>query len=179
MTPDPLLSDDALAALVRRSAAELPDVPASMLRAAIGLFPAAPAAQPLLPQAWALLRQVLGALRFDSAGLSPLALGVRGGEDGTRHLLFSAEGRDVDLRIQPDGAGHWAVSGQVLGPDEVGEVCLSALGANAAPPAVHQAALDTLGEFALPAVPAGRWALALRLGADVVILPPLDLGPAP
>jgi len=40
--------------------------------------------------------------------------------DGVLDRQARAMGRDVDLRISPE-AGHFVISGQILGPDELGE----------------------------------------------------------
>jgi hypothetical protein len=192
MTPDPHLSDDALADLARRAAA-WPDAPAPLLRAAIGLWPAPAVAGGAGAGAGAalqaVLREVLALLRFDSASLSPLALGMRGAEpgSGSRQLLYSADGCDVDLRITQTGPDRWRVAGQVLGPDDSGEVLLVAQDTAAGPTAAaapsaasrHRAVLDALGEFALDGVASGRWRLSLQLSDRVVLLPPLPLGADP
>ena len=114
-------------------------------------------------------------LRFDSWALPPQALGMRGVADGSRHLLFSAEGRDVDLRISRLPGGTWSLAGQVLGPDEAGHISLlPAAGGGAG----HRAALDALGEFHLDGVAAGQWSLSLETADAVVALPAIDVGGA-
>ena len=45
-------------------------------------------------------RLVQAVLSFDSWAQPVLAAGVRSGATDTRHLLFNAQGRDVDLRIR-------------------------------------------------------------------------------
>lgn len=192
------LSDDELAALAWRATQALPDAPPALRRAAIGLWPAAvaPRAAPTPPadaagrgvqgglagSFAAGLHQVLAVLRFDSAAMPALASGMRGAAHETRHLLYSAAGRDVDLRITPQGAGQWRLSGQVLGPDESGQVLLSCAEGDAGAAgaaAQQQAALDEMGEFHLPAVASGAWTLRLALGDECIELPLLTLGPGP
>ena len=169
MTPEQLLSDDALATLAHRARQALPDAPPALLHAACALWRANPATAPLA----AALRRVAAVLRFDSWALSPQAVGMRGTSDGSRHLLFSAEGRDVDLRITRHPGGGWSLAGQVLGPDETGQILLLPAGGQAAS---HRASLDGLGEFHLDGVDAGPWRLSLETADTVVVLPDIDVG---
>ena len=121
------------------------------------------------------LQRVAAALRFDSSGTA--ATGLRGSLAETRHLLFSAKGRDIDLRVVPAGDG-FELSGQVLGPDEGGEVALSAhLRAGGPPPTpTRHTSIDPLGEFHLDAIDEGTYVLTLRLGRDEIVLPPIEMG---
>ena len=98
---------------------------------------------------------------------------MRSTSASTRHLLYSAQGRDIDLRITP-ALEHFALSGQVLGPDESGRVELMAQGS--ASGASHASALDAMGEFRLEDVPAGRYVLTLHLGAETIVVQPLEVG---
>jgi hypothetical protein len=125
------------------------------------------------------LRRVAAALRFDSRGVAAAA-GLRGSLAETRHLLFSAKGRDIDLRLVPSGEG-FDLSGQVLGPDEGGEVALAGhLRAGGPPPAsTRHAPIDPLGEFHLDAIDEGTYVLTLRLGSDEIVLPPIEMGAQP
>lgn len=148
--------DDALAQALHRSRV-LEDAPEALIQRAIGVF------QPRLPaQPAPGLRQRLSAwLSFDSAAETGLAgLRAGAGPNDTRQLLFTADGRDIDLRIAPAGDGlHWQVSGQVLGPDRAGTAELTAGALN-----LHTA-WDELAEFRFDGVPAGECSLVLR-GAD-------------
>lgn len=122
------------------------------------------------------LRRVAAALNFDSRGTSAPAAGLRGSHAETRHLLFSAKGRDIDLRVAPLAEGY-ALSGQVLGPDEGGTIALAAqlrAGAPLPPPPRH-AAIDALGEFHLEAIDPGTYVLTLQLGHDEIVLPPIEM----
>lgn len=156
------LDDDALAQALHRSRA-LEDAPEALIQRAIGVF------QPRLPaQPVPGLRQRLSAwLSFDSGaqpGLAGLRAGI--GVHDIRQLLYSADGRDIDLRVTPSADGlHWQVSGQVLGPDRAGTAELMAGGLNL------RAEWNELAEFRFDGVPAGECSLVLR-GADwEVVLP--------
>jgi hypothetical protein len=116
---------------------------------------------------------VVAVLSFDSWGHSAQAAGMRGVVDDSRHLLFSAEGRDVDLRIAPAPGGGWRLAGQVLGPDETGRIALAPADGGATR---HSALLDDLGEFHLDGLTAGRWTLTLETAHEVVELPAIDVG---
>lgn len=171
------LNDDDLSGVLHRSR-QLQDAPESVVQRAIGLFvQRSPAAE--TPS---LLQRVVAALSFDSAGVWLPAHGVRGSALASRQLLFSTEGRDIDLRIMPaegggvrDG-GHWVIFGQLLGPDREGRVELSC-GDND----VRQVALDEMLEFRFDHVPGGSVRLALHVAGLVIELPPVDVPrpPAP
>lgn len=180
---DAAADDLALVRRMRQAVAALPDVPPALEQRALALFPAPlRGALPALQQtAGSLLRQLAALLSFDSWATSSLALGMRSLRSPTRHLLFSAEGRDIDLRIAPT-AQAFALAGQILGPDEAGRVHLQRLdeGGNAAAGAAAQTGtLDALGEFHLEGLVAGRYRLTLQLGGDEITLPPLDVGEPP
>jgi hypothetical protein len=178
--------DGAFGQQLRRALRELHDAPEALQRQAIALWPA-PAAQPFsalaasaASLAGGVLRHVAAVLSFDSWGAPAVALGMRSQRAATRHLLFSAEGRDIDLRIAPavqapggTAAALYALSGQILGPDDSGELQLERqdeLGS-------HRATLDALGEFRLDDLPSGLYTLTLRLGGDQIVLPPVQVGP--
>lgn len=166
MKPIQDLGDKEFEALAR-AAAELPDAPPALVRAAIDLW------QTARPQSLAaIVRRVAAVLSFDSWTASPAAFGVRSLPADARHLLFSAEGRDIDLRIAPAADG-FALTGQILGPDEAGEVRLMADAAGAQP---QVAALDALGEFRLEGVARGTYRLTLYVGGDEIALPPIEVG---
>lgn len=175
MKPLSDLADDEFDRLLHL-AATLPDAPPALVRAAINLYATklAPPAPGLQALAQAALRQVLAVLSFDSWAVSPLASGLRTVQAETRHLLFSAQGRDIDLRIAPANE-RFVLTGQVLGPDEAGRVELS-MPATEGVAAPITTALDALGEFRLDGLAAGRYALRLRLGDDEIVLPPIDIG---
>lgn len=170
------LSDDELAHQAQRALA-LPDAPPAWVQRAISLQAAAThpagAVADLLATG---LRAVVATLRFDSWTAAPGALAVRSGAGTVRHLLFSAAGRDVDLRISPAGDG-FTLSGQVLGPDESGQVALVYAAAGTADMhRSHSAPVDELGEFRLAGLSGGTCTLTFHLGSDQVKLPPIALG---
>jgi hypothetical protein len=172
MKPTDLLSDAEFERIVQRAVA-LTSAPASLIESAVQLFPATPARTPLQDVVDAARAWVQAVLSFDSWAPAPHAVGVRGLPSDTRHMVFVAEGRDIDLRIVPS-AGQFTLSGQVLGPDEAGEVEVRV--ADDAEAAPRLASLDTLGGFRIDAVPGGRYELTLLLSGERVRLPPIDVG---
>ncbi len=160
------------------AAAALPDAPAAWLARADRLFTAKSVAERPGPVR-TLLNQVFAVLQFDSWAASPLPAGVRSLPSQTRHLLFSMQGRDIDLRITP-AAEDYAVAGQILGPDDTGVVELSREpDPPAVDPALHSVPLDELGEFRLEGVPRGTYRMTLRVGHDEIALPPIAVGDRP
>jgi hypothetical protein len=166
MKPLDKIPDDDFERLLRR-AVTLPDAPPALLHRVSGLWLASRAASGLQ----AAFRRVVALLSFDSWAGPAAAAGVRAPRAATRHLLYSAEGRDIDLRIAPLGA-MFALTGQVLGPDESGEVELAPTTGAAA----RRAAIDALGEFRIEDVGAGDYGVTLRLGGDEIVLPTLRVG---
>lgn len=160
-------ADDAALARELAASRTLLDAPEALIQRAIALFEPRAVAAPARP---GLLRR-LAELRFDSAGASPLAFGMRASGGTVRQLLYSLEGRDIDLRIEPDAeAAHderYALSGQILGPFSAGVVVIEpeAGGDGAA------AALNDLGEFRLPAVAPGSYRVTLELADMAIDLP--------
>jgi hypothetical protein len=117
-------------------------------------------------------RRLAAVLRFDSWACSSLARGLRSPPADARHLLFSAMGRDIDLRITP-AEQHFALAGQILGPDESGSVELTPQAGQGQ--SSRSAAIDALGEFRLDGVRSGTYRLTLRIDSDEVWLPPIDV----
>ncbi len=180
-------SDDAFGQLVRRAIAELPDAPPAWQRAAIGLWAPAPGPVAVLQSlARATVRQIAAALTFDSWATPAVAHGMRSLRSPTRHLLFSAQGRDIDLRISP-AAQAFALVGQVLGPDDAGSVLIEKLGVDATaarsqglPAGIRTTPLDSLGEFRLEGLEGGLYRMTLLLGDDEIVLQSVEVGePAP
>ena len=191
MKPIDSLTDDEFTELVQR-AAGLPDAPPEMLRAATNLWPKTRPST-LGNHAETASQIIYAVLSFDSWARPAVAFGMRSAGSDTRHLLFSAAGRDVDLRISRL-ADTFALAGQILGPDEAGTIELAAdpsltnaeanpAGSVADEPDDRQrligsrvTSLDELGEFRLDDVPAGTYRLTLRLGSDEIVLPPIVIG---
>lgn len=183
MPTTPLPDDDAtLIRQLRQAVAALPDVPPALEQRALALFqapsPVAAVQQAAQALAHGLLRHCVAALSFDSWGGPAVAAGMRALRSPTRHLLFSAEGRDIDLRIAPGTDEQiFVLAGQILGPDETGEVCLQRLDDGDATPST--VALDGLGEFRIDGLAPGAYQLTLRLGHDDILLPPIEVGEPP
>ncbi len=176
MKPIDRLSDDELLRELHLAIKALPDAPAALQRAAIDLWVTATPRGGLVASVGALLHRVLGELSFDSWAAPALAHGMRSVPAATRHLLFNAEGRDIDLRVTPH-AEAFSITGQVLGPDEAGAVELAASEPGAQPG--HRTQLDALGEFRLDGLAPGVYVLTLRLGADEIVLPAIDVREPP
>ena len=184
MKPLPELSDDEFAALARRAVAsrDAPDPWLQRVHDAWAEAQRPPAALPgfgdlakLALQA--ATRRLAATLSFDSWAAAPLASGLRGLRGDTRQLIFSVEGRDIDLRLSA-AAGSYTLAGQVLGPDESGSVELRLVPAHGpAAAAARSVPLDSLGEFHLDGVAPGRYVLTLTLGGEQVLLPAIDVGP--
>lgn len=164
--PDP---DDERLADALRASRVMVDAPEALIERAIGLWQPRAAA---LPESPSVLQRLLATLRFDSAGAAPLAFGLRasGGTGEVRQLLFSLEGRDVDLRIAPAGEpGCFRLQGQVLGPDAAGTASFTCGEAGGTTP------WSELAEFAFDAVPAGTCRVVLRTPAWEAELPAIEL----
>ena len=121
------------------------------------------------------LRRLVAALRFDSNVRQSPAYGVRSGQLGSRQLLYSAEGNDVEVRITPQ-QDHWVVAGQVLGQDCLGgEVNLVRLEGGEDEQKSVAGVLNELCEFNLAPVPPGSYKLRLWLANVEVEIPQLEL----
>lgn len=173
MKPLSDLSDEGLSRELGQSRT-LSDAPESVIQRALGVF------QPRAQRAAtpSLLQRVLASLAFDSAGVQLQAQGVRGSALTTRQMLFSTDGRDIDLRIAPaEGSlgrpgGPWVIFGQLLSPDRAGVVELTC-GQD-----VRQVELDEMLEFRFDRVPGGPVRLAFHLADRVIELPALEV-PSP
>jgi hypothetical protein len=175
MKPLHQLNDADLGQALQRAAHELPSAPLAWQQAALALFQAG-AAAPLRDTAAALGRLVRAVLSFDSWAAPAVAAGMRSVRSPTRHLLYSAEGRDIDLRISLM-AERFSLSGQVLGPDETGRIELTPLQEDGRTP--HEGRLDALGEFRIDDVPAGLYRLTLHVGDTPIVVQPLEVGEPP
>lgn len=167
MSTRTLPPDDDMLARSLADSRMLEDAPPAVIERAIGLW------QPRARRATrpGLLQRVAAVLAFDSGLASPLAYGMRSSGGAMRQLLYSVEGCDIDLRIAPQDAEHYTLSGQVLGPDVLGVVVL----APAAGGTPTETVLSDLGEFRLPAVAAGDWRITLELAGRAIELPLLQI----
>jgi len=174
MKPLSQLSDEEFHQLARCAAA-MPDAPPALVRAAVSLWDTA--RRPGLREAAAaMVERIAAVLAFDSWAGGAVPAGLRSVPTDSRHLLFNAKGRDIDLRIVPV-RDRFALTGQVLGPDEAGQVELVAeTGESAGGPALRVAALDELGEFRLEDVERGVYRMVLHVGADAIELPRIEVG---
>ena len=174
------LDDDALTDALR-GALKLADAPAPLVAAAVSLWPTQAATAPTGALASAVqqaVRKVRAVLTFDSWTTTPSALGLRsaGLSRQTRHLMFSADGRDIDLRIV-SAANSYVLAGQILGPEERGSIEISvdtSIDRDGPPPRIVD--LDDMGSFELESVRAGTYWMTLRFDRDVIELPPIDVG---
>lgn len=173
MTQPPPLPDDEWLELVRQALA-MPEAPPRLVQSALELWRVHGPA----PAAAGAVRRWVAMLDFDSWSTPPLALGLRALPSQVRHLLFSAEERDVDLRIVPEAEG-FALSGQHLGPDGQGQVELTWVAGGDGPAARRAAALNDRGEFRLEDVREGTYVLTVRIGDDEIVLPPIEVGLPP
>jgi len=167
MNDDLPAEDSALIRAGRDTLRELPDAPEWMVLRAQAVW------RPRSLRTPPLVARLLAVLSFDSwAAPAPALRGSA--EPGSRQWLFSAEGRDIDLRMAPAG-NAWSIEGQVLGPDDGGLVEVECAGG--AP--LQKATIDDLGAFRLDGLVPGPCHVTLHFGATSVELPPLHLGPPP
>ena len=125
--------------------------------------------RPSAPPAPGLLQRLVAILRSDSRG-QPLAAGVRTSSTTLRSLSYGAGEWVIDLQLTPR-AGRWQLRGQLIGPEVTGSVVLSGAGEP------HSAPLDELGEFSMPAVPAGTYTLLIRVDSREIVVEQLELEP--
>jgi hypothetical protein len=164
--------DAAFSSELRRAIQALPDAPAALQRAAVGLWSvAAPAPNPAAVLR-SMLNRIVAVLAIDSWATPPPALAMRSLRSPTRHLLFSAQGRDIDLRIAPAHEA-FSVLGQILGPDESGSVEARQQDQAAL---VQITQLDAMGEFRLDGLAPGSYVLTFRVGVDEIVLPAVEVG---
>jgi hypothetical protein len=166
---DAPLGDPPLENLLRRSR-RLDDAPEALIQRAIGVWQPRPMARPAV--AVAALRRLVAVLSFDSATAAPAALALRSAGAATRQLLFTAEGHDVDLRLEALPGGLWKLSGQWLGPEGPGSAEL-----RPAAGAPQQVPWSTLCEFAFEPVAEGRCEVLLRTEGCEIAIPELTLPP--
>jgi hypothetical protein len=151
-----------LIGLMRTDAGE--DAPPHVVARAVRLF------RPEPGLGHAAVQRLVAVLRFDSAG-QPAVPGLRTGGPAARSLLYSAGDYDIDLRITASGA-MWSIAGQILGPEIDGYVEMERV------PDSLRAAINDLGEFTLPSVPAGLVTLRVFTSGRAIEIPTLELGPS-
>ncbi len=175
MKPLASLTDDAFAEQVGRALRDLHDAPEALQRQALAAFAQRiPTPTERFQAAAAAIRErIVAVLGSDSWRGGGLAHGMRSLRGDTRHLLYNAGGRDIDLRISP-AAEAYCLAGQILGPDESGMVELSCDGD--AVQSTHVTALDALGEFRIQGLRRGNYRMVLRLGSTELELPAVDVG---
>lgn len=170
MKPMPDLTDQEIERLLP-GLGRLESAPQAVIQRAIGLWksPQPAVFEGALEGA---LKRVLAVLTFDSGGADALAFGRRSSSAGDRQLLFSVEGRDIDLRVSPVAGSRgelWSLSGQVLGPDIDATVELHVESY------AGSIALNDLAEFRFEGVPQGECHLMLRSAEGVIELPPVRI----
>lgn len=126
------------------------------------------ARRPADPRTPALLQRLVAVLRSDSWRTA--AAGVRSRQIWPRALLFSVGDYELDLQIAPQGS-EWQLRGQLLGPVSTGTVLLQGSERSV------DVALNELGEFVLPPLPAGPYRLFVLQDDYEIIVPKLELGP--
>lgn len=117
---------------------------------------------------------LLARLVFDSRSVAAPAF-ARGEDETSVHLLFSTEALDIDLWQERQSDRSWYLIGQVLPRDE-GEGTLAPRSAVLTGASGEIAAVPEAGEFHLPAVAPGRYALRLDLPEGDVLLPDIVVG---
>jgi hypothetical protein len=109
------------------------------------------------------LQKITAALTFDSLTIAP-AYGVRSGMSEWRQLLYSAENKDLDLRIRRE-EDKWVVMGQVLGKD-ITEGTIEIIGNGRS----SSSELNDQCQFVLLGMPAGHYSLFRSLLTLIVFV---------
>ena len=141
---------------------ELEEAPRYALAQTLNLF------RSRLKQPASLLQRLVALLQFDSQQMTP-AFGMRSAAIAERQMLFTAGDYELQLQIASERDG-WVISGQLLGDCVSGEVELKSR------TLATQTMLNELCEFSLPAMPAGDYALTLRLNTIEIEVQNLTVG---
>jgi hypothetical protein len=141
---------------------ELEEAPRYAIAQAINLF------RSHQKQPASLLQRLVALLQFDSQQMTP-AYGVRSTAMTERQMLFTAGDYELQLQIAGESDG-WVISGQLLGDCASGAVELKSR------TLATQTTLNELCEFTLPAMPAGDYALTLRLNTIEIEVQNLTVG---
>lgn len=176
MKPLKNLTDDEFSSRLRQALVALPDAPPAWQASATKLWPPATSSVALKTIVQAVLNRITAVLTFDSWAMPALAHGMRSVSSPTRHLLYSSEGRDIDLRISPESEA-FTLTGQILGPDEAGTIEFSPAGD--IPGSSHVSSLDALGEFRIAGLSQGIYVMTLHVGKDQIIIPGVEVGERP
>ncbi len=136
------------------------DAPRDVLASAINIF--AP------ERKFTAVRRVVAALTFDSRSAGP-AFGMRSLHTAWRQLLYSVQESDVDLRVRVQNEECF-ITGQVIH-----EGCDGGFVEISGPGGSSQASLNALCEFALPAIPVGKYSLRVMLPDVEIEIPDLEL----
>ncbi len=157
------LNDEALIELLKAESSQF-DAPEWAIQRALAVW----APKKTAVREPGVIAKIMAVLTFDSAVGSNLAFGVRAGFPNSRQMLFSAEGRDIDLRVTPvhsDSGPAWDIVGQVFGPDIEGTALLQSQHNQ------WHAPLNDLNEFRLSTVPGGTYTMTLALTETSIVLP--------
>lgn len=170
MSPTPDTPEDDWLDLVRQALA-VRDSPPQTLQHALDLWRThGPRPRGTPPQ-----RRWGAVLSADSWALPQQALGLRAAPSDVRHMLFTANDRDVDVRVAPQAEG-FALSGQHLGPNAGGYAELSWVSGGMPVTSPLGTALNDMGEFRFDGVAPGIYVLTVRIGGDEIVLPPFEIG---
>jgi hypothetical protein len=174
------LDDEAFDALLRE-AASLDDAPPALLHKVYALAKAPQTApmQTLAATASAfgksITKTLQAALTFDSWTTSPAALGLRSTTMETRQMMFSAPGRDFDVRVTPKGES-FVLGGQILGDFGAGSISLSIdTHLRDQPTTTYGLPLDELGSFRIASLPPGLARLMFTLDEETITLPAFEI----
>ena len=170
------LSDAEFSNRLTQALVALPDAPLAWQAAATKLWPGASSAETIKTIIKAVHNRINAVLTFDSWAMPAMAHAMRSVSSPTRHLLYSSEGRDIDLRISPESEA-FTVAGQILGPDEAGSIEFSPSGHN--PGSTYITNLDALGEFRIAGLSCGTYVMTLHMGNDQIVIPSVEVGEHP
>lgn len=123
--------------------------------------------KPAPPPTPGAIKRIIAVLRAASAP-GVLAPGLRSGQNAPRSLSYNAAAWDLDLQVVAR-AGRWQVRGQLLGPELTAAVELS----NST--ITISVVTNELGEFSLPPVDSGSYALRISVGTREILVDSLEL----
>jgi hypothetical protein len=168
-----IVDDQKLIELLRRSA-QIKEPPDWLVSSVREMWINRPKQQSSSLQQVSVVERILGVLKFDSAFLTPSAMGIRSASSGLRQLLFSAGNCDVDLRViqKTNSTGRsWQITGQVLGPHTKGEILVQDGSGD------RRSAIDEFGEFNVESLTDGIYTVMVDLEKTSIVLPQFELPP--